>query len=107
MLPAKLGPYQRLSCDQTTVLTSTLTPLFHGVYALPQGKRLDVYALPAGRPTPEQNEFRLGITLAAQVGGDRSSLFFATEYWHFAVLTAPGEAATPAIFRDSLATAFR
>ena len=106
VFPATLGPYRRLSEDQTTVLTSTLTPLFHGIYVRPGGKPLDVYALPAGHPTTEQNEFRLGITLAAQVGGNRPTLFFATEYWHFAVLAAPGDTNTPADFRDALAAAF-
>ncbi|MGI4790263.1 MAG: hypothetical protein ACRYFS_15605 [Janthinobacterium lividum] len=71
------------------------------------GGPLDVYALPAERPTPEQNEFRLGITLAGQAGGvSRPTLFFATEYWHFAVLAAPGDAGAPAAFRDALAAHF-
>ena len=107
VFPPALGPYQRLSSDQKTVLPATLTPLFHAAYALPGGRPLDVYALPAGRPTDEQNEFRLGLALAAQTGGDRPLLFFATEYWHFAALAAPGDAVTPAAFRDALAGHFR
>ena len=107
VLPPQIPPYQRQSVDANTVLTGTLTPLFHGVYAAPSQKLLDVYALPAGRPTREQNEFRLGVTLAGQIGGaSRPALFFATEYWHFAVLAAPGEAAAPAAFRDALAAHF-
>lgn len=107
VLPPQIGPYQRQARDQTTFLTGTLTSLFHGVYALPHGKPLDVYALPAARPTPEQNQFRLGLTLAVQVSGNRPLLFFATEYWHFGVLAAPGETDTPPKFRDALGANFR
>jgi uncharacterized Zn finger protein (UPF0148 family) len=107
VLPPVISPYLRQSRDANTVLTGTLTPLFHGVYAAPAQKPLDVYALPAGQPTTEQNEFRLGVTLAGQVGGvSRPTLFFATEYWHFAVLAAPGDNAAPAAFRDALAAHF-
>ena len=108
VLPPAIGPYRRQVVDQGTVLTGTLTPLFHAVYAAPGGKALDAYALPASRPTPEQNEYRLGLTLASQVGGtDRPLLFFATEYWHYAVLAAPDEATAPAAFRDALAAHFQ
>jgi len=107
VLPPVLGPYQRLSHDQNTVLPGTLTPLFHAAYTLPGGRPLDIYALPAGRPTDEQNEFRLGLALAAQTGGDRPLLFFPTEYWHFAALAAPSDPAAPAAFRDALARHFR
>ena len=108
VLPPDIGPYRRQAVDQGTVLTGTLTPLFHAVYAAPGGKALDAYALPAARPTPEQNEYRLGLTLASQVGGpSRPLLFFATEYWHYAVLAAPDEAATPAAFREALAAHFQ
>ncbi len=132
VLPTDIGPFQRQSVDANTALTGTLTPLFHGVYAespltpnnggtgqemmrksLPPpllgagGRLLDVYALPAGRPTSEQNEFRLGLTVASQVGGaSRPTLFFATEYWRFAVLAAPGDSQTPTQFRDALAAHF-
>ena len=137
VLPPEIGVFRRQSADAQTVLTGTLTPLFHGVYEegppapilgsntedkpapalarlgvrLPRigawGHLLDVYALPSGQPTTEQNEFRLGVTLASQVGGvSRPVLFFATEYWHFAVLAAPGDARTPAAFRDALAAHF-
>ncbi len=107
VLPVAIGPYQRQSVDANTVLTGTLTPLFQGVYRTPTGALLDVYALPAGRPTVEQNEFRLGITVAGQIGGtSRPVLFFATEYWHFAVLAAPGDTAAPPAFRDALAAHF-
>ncbi len=107
VLPPVLGPYQRLSHDQNTVLPGTLTPLFHAAYTLSGGRPLDIYALPAGRPTDEQNEFRLGLALAAQTGGDRPLLFFPTEYWHFAALAAPSDPAAPAAFRDALARHFR
>jgi len=143
VLPVQIGPFTRQSADAGTVLTGTLTPLFHGVYVrrdplapnnggtglgegkgaassaptarvrtltpplLGAGGALDVYALPAGRPTTEQNEFRLGVTLASQFGGTkRPALFFATEYWHFAVLAAPGDFNTPTQFRDALAAHF-
>lgn len=108
VFPATLGPYTRQGSDAGTVLTGTLTPLFHGVYRRGvSAAPIDVYALPAGRPTPEQNEFRLGVTLASRIGGSsRPTLFFATEYWHFAVLAAPGDAQTPAALRDALAAHF-
>ncbi len=93
--------------DASAVLTGTLTPLFLGVYQSPARRALDVYALPAGRPTSEQNEFRLGLTVASQLGGvPRPTLFFATEYWRFAVLAAPGDTQAPTQFRDALAAHF-
>ena len=115
VFPPAFGPCKRLASDQATVLTGTLTPLFHGVYARPGEPPLDVYALPAGRPTTEQNEFRLGLTLAAQVGGERAGggdgarplLFFATVYWHFAALAARGRPAAPPALRDALAATVR
>jgi len=107
VFPPALGPYRRLASDQKTVLPATLTPLFHAAYALPGGKPLDVYALPAGRPTSEGNEFRLGLALTAQTGGDRPLLFFATEYWRFAALGPAGDSAGPAAFRDALTGHFR
>lgn len=133
VLPAQMGPFNRQSADANTVLTGTLTPLFHGVYSTQVsqspnnggngkesqghdltpsllgagGRSLDVYALPAGRPTTEQNEFRMGVTLASQIGGaNRPTLFFATEYWHFAVLAAPRDLDASGQFRDALATHF-
>lgn len=140
VLPPDVGPFSRQAADADTVLTGTLTPLFHAVYrevplapttvqigretrkekgtasTTPTltppllgagGHLLDVYALPAGRPTAEQNEFRLGLTVGSQVGGaSRPTLFFATEYWRFAVLTAPGDTQTPVQFRDALAAHF-
>ena len=151
VLPPDVGPFSRQAADANTVLTGTLTPLFHAVYTgrppapvpgsriegsqtektqsaaagegaassaptsvpfrLPRigagGHLLDVYALPAGRPTAEQNEFRLGLTVASQIGGaPRPTLFFATEYWHFAVLASPSDSQTPTQFRDALAAHF-
>ena len=107
VFPSTLGPYQRTAFDQKTVLPSTLTVLFHATYTLPGGKLLDVYAMPAGRPTAEQNEFQLGLAVAAQTGGDRPLLFFPTEYWRFAALGAAGDAASPAAFQEALAGHFR
>ena len=63
--------------------------------------------MPAGRPTPEQNEFRLGLAVAAQAGGDRPLLFFATEYWRFAVLGTTGDEAGAESFREALTGHFR
>lgn len=108
VLPLNIGPFTRQSVEANTVLTGTLTPLVHGVYRTAAHQLLDAYALPAGRPTSEQNEYRLGLTVASQIGGtSRPTLFFATEYWHFAVLAAPGDAQAPAQFRDALAARFR
>ena len=131
VLPPEIGPFHRQALDADTVLTGTLTPLFHGVYQSPLapnnggtgketkrrdltppllgagGHLFDVYALPAGRPTAEQNEFRLGLTVASQIGSvTRPTLFFATEYWCFAVLAAPGDTQIPTQFRDALAAHF-
>jgi len=107
VFPPALGPYQRVSRDQKTVLPGTLTALFHATYAPPGGKALDVYAMPDGRPTAEQNEFRLGLAVAAPAGGDRPLLFFETEYWRFAALGAAGEGGGPGRLRDALAGHFR
>jgi hypothetical protein len=64
-----------------------------------------VYALSAGRPTPEQNEYALGLTLAARQSGppERSLLFFATEHWRYAAVSA----GDPAAFRDALTAHFQ
>jgi hypothetical protein len=103
VLPPVIGIYQRTSADQATVLTGTLTTLFHAVYTTPGKQPLDVYALPAGRPTPEQNEFRLGLSLASQVGGVTRPLdFFSTQYWRFALLAAPGQTTANAEIRTAL-----
>ncbi len=107
VFPAAIAPYTRKTSDSDIVLTGTLTPLFHAVYAAPDGTLLDIYALPSGRPTPEQNQFRLGLTLAAQASGHRPLLFFATEYWRFAALGPPAAPTAPAAFRDALAAHFR
>ncbi len=107
VLPPEIGPFSRQSVEADTVLTGTLTPLVHGVYQTAAHQLLDIYALPAGRPTSEQNEFRLGLTVASQIGGaSRPTLFFATEYWHFAVLATPGDTPAPTQFRDALAAHF-
>ena len=103
VLPPVVGPYQRTAADQATVLTGTLTPIFHAVYLRPGGQPLDIYALPAGRPTPEQNEFRLGLSLASQVGGSTRPLdFFSTQYWRFAQMAAPGQTIANAEIRAAL-----
>ncbi len=106
VFPPALGQYQRIASDQKTVLPSTLTVLFHAIYTQPGGKPVDVYAMPAGRPTSEGNEFRLGLAVAAQTSGDRPLLFFATEYWHFAALGAAGDGGSPGEMRDALAGHF-
>ncbi len=104
VMPPTIGPYPRRTSDQDVTLPGTTTPVFHAVYATPTGAPLDVYALPAGRPTPEQNEFALGLTLAARQGASpgRPLLFFATEHWRYAALGADSPA-----FRDALGAHFR
>ena len=69
VLPPSFDPYRRQSGDAGTVLTGTLTPLFHAVYTAPAQPPIDVYVLPPGRPPTEQNEFPLGVTQAGQLGG--------------------------------------
>ena len=107
VFPPALAPYTRQASDSDVVLTGTLTRLYHAVYAAPDGTKLDVYAVPSGRPTDEQNQFRLGLTLAAQTTGPRPLLFFATEYWRFAALGPPAVPTASAAFRDALAAHFR
>jgi len=108
VLPMAVGRYRRVSMDSGTVLTGTLTPLLHASYSSVGQSPLDLYALPAGRPTPEQNEFRLGLTVASQLGGEnRSLLFFSTEYWHFAILAAPGQSTTATAFQSALIAGFQ
>ncbi len=100
VLPATIGlspavpMFTRAGVDDSVNLPGTLTRINHAVYADHAagagGSRpaptTDVYALPSGRPTSEQNVFRLGLTLAAGAGGThRPLLFFDTQYWHYAV----------------------
>ena len=91
VMPSTPGAWQRTQSDQELILPGTLTHLNHAVYRAAGGETLDAYALPAGQPTSEQNQFRLGLTLAAQMGKRPPPVFFATEYWHFAVV-GPGGA---------------
>ncbi len=89
VLPPTIGPFARKQLEADVTLPGTLTPIDHALYALPADPKatLDVYALPASRPTTEQNAFSLGITLAAGAGGERkATLFFATQYWHYAAV---------------------
>lgn len=100
VLPASVGlsptvpMFTRASADDAVNLPGTLTRINHAVYADNAagvgGSRpvptTDVYALRSGRPTSEQNVFRLGLTLAASAGSARRPLlFFDTQYWHYAV----------------------
>ncbi len=79
------GAWQRTESDQDIILPGTLTPIFHAVYHSADHQTLDAYAIPAGRPTSEQNQFRLGLTLAAQMQKQQAApIFFATQYWHYA-----------------------
>lgn len=100
VLPASVGlsptvpMFTRASVDDAVNLPGTLTRIDHAVYAdnaagaggSHPAATTDVYALPSGRPTSEQNVFRLGLTLAASAGSARRPLlFFDTQYWHYAV----------------------
>lgn len=100
VLPAAVGPYHRGESDSRTTLPGTLTPIFHAAYRRdgPDGARLDVYAIPTGRPTAEQNEFRLGIALAVQVQR-RQAAIFATEHWRYAAV-GPGGMGGPVSGED-------
>jgi hypothetical protein len=105
VMPPVIGPYQRRSLDQDVTLPGTTTPIFHAVYAGLKSHSVDVYALSAGRPTPELNEYALALTLAARQSGPsgRSLLFFTTEHWRYAAVSAGNSAA----FRDALIAHFQ
>jgi len=109
VMPPTIGAFRRVSSDQSVMLTGTLTPIFHSVYATPNLPPLEVYAIPAGLPTTQEDQFRQGIALAVQMGGQagRTPLFFSTQYWRFAVIAAPGQETVPATFRDALAAHFK
>lgn len=100
VLPPVVGPYHRGESDSRTTLPGTLTPIFHAAYRRdgPDGSRLDAYAIPTGRPTAEQNEFRLGIALAVQVQR-RQVVIFATEHWRYAAV-GPGGMGGPVSGED-------
>lgn len=105
-LASERGPFQRMESDQDLILPGTLTPIFHAVYQSGDHQILTAYAIPAGRPTSEQNQFRLGITLAAQMDKAKATPdFFATEYWHYAAVSpAPSDSES---FETALAAFFR
>jgi hypothetical protein len=109
VLPAMVGPYRRVSQDQAITLSGTLNPLFHAVYS-GNGETIHVYAVPASLPTPQQNEFRQGVALAAQIESSPTESFV-TEHWHFAVVgpghSAAGAAVSMDQFRQALGTLFR
>ncbi len=111
VLPAQVGTYQRLVSDQEIVLPGTFIHLDHARYQGPGPKKaaFDVYALPAGTATPQQNNYRLGLSLAAQTHGSAPPLFFATQYWLYAAIApASGdEQNMPQDFRNALAQLFR
>ena len=100
VLPPDLGKFHRIAFDQDVVLPGTFTPIFHGTYSTGPAPptTIQVYAIPTGRPTDEQNEFRLGVTLSSNIraGASPPLNIFATEHWRYAaVLTSasgPGDA---------------
>ena len=97
VLPPAVGEWHRQSVDSSVTLPGTQVPIFHAVYAL-FGQSVTVYAVPAGLPTPQENNWTLSVTLSAQ-GQKQTPLFFNTQYWHYA---AVGPNAGTASLRDTL-----
>ena len=99
VMPAKLGAntseqFTQAEMDQDTVLSGTLTPIYHAVYRVGADgvDTIDLYAIPTGQPTPEQNAFRTALALTARIGGGRPRpmLVFATQHWRYAAVGAAG-----------------
>ncbi|MEO7720110.1 MAG: hypothetical protein ABIY70_28305 [Capsulimonas sp.] len=86
--------FARRKTDQETVLSGTLTPIYHATYQRGDGAidSFDLYAIPTGQPTPEQNAFRTAIALSTKIGGGppRPMRIFATQHWRYAAVGAPG-----------------
>ena len=104
VMPAKLGAgdtaqFTRTEMDQDTVLSGTLTPIYHAVYrrGLAALETVDLYAIPTGQPTPEQNAFRTAIALTTQIGGTkpRPMRIFATQHWRYASVGEAGASDRP------------
>ncbi len=107
VLPPLVGPYHRIRRDQDVTLAGTLTPLSHAAYTA-DGATIQVYAVPTSLPTPQQNQFRQGVALAAQITS-APTITFATNHWRYATI-GPVGAATPDTaddFRRALAAQFR
>lgn len=109
VLPATVGPYQRTKQDQGITLSGTLTPLFHAAYT-GSGATIQTYAIPASLPTPQQNQFRQGVELAAQIESAPMQTF-ATEHWRYAAIGPTNRSQnTPSLldgFRQALGAHFR
>ena len=105
VFPEMLGSFHRVSRDQEIVLAGTLTHLFHAVYT-DGGETLQAYAVPASLPTPQQNQFRQSVGLAAQIASAPTQTF-ATEHWRYATIGLH-ESAQPFLddFRQTLRRPF-
>lgn len=106
VLPLTLAGFHRVNDDQEVNIPGTLTRIFHAQYTAGTNT-LNVYAIPADRPTPELNTFQLGLALASLTGrkGKHGSTdFFATEHWRYAV--AGDSSRTLAFFRAQLIAQF-
>jgi len=102
-IPGAFGGLTRSESDQSLVLPGTLTHIDHAAYTVNALNPVNAYAIPAGLPTVEQNQFRLAVTLAAEMGKRQSvPVFFTTQYWFYA---AVGPNSTE--FERALGTYFR
>lgn len=109
-IPSGFGGLTRIKSDQGLILPGTLTHIDHAIYRGNDHTLIDAYAIPAGEPTAEQNQFRLSVTLAAQIERRQAApLFFATQYWRYAAVgpSAPGNSAAGDQFEAALAAYFR
>ena len=97
VMPPLLGPdnsetFRRLEMDQDIVLSGTLTPIYHANYLRGRGmpQMVDLYAIPTGQPTPEQNAFRTAMALTTKIDigmtKPRPMLIFATQHWRYAAI---------------------
>ncbi|BDI31402.1 hypothetical protein CCAX7_34530 [Capsulimonas corticalis] len=99
VMPPKMAPFERTEMDQDTVLSGTLTPIYHAAYrqGAAAAPAIDLYAIPTGQPTPEQNAFRTSIALVTHIGGGppRPMLIFATQHWRYAAVGQAQAGAPP------------
>ena len=101
--------------DQTLVVPGTLTPIFHAIYTSDSAGSdniVNVYAIPLNSPTTTQNQFRLGVTLAAQLGAaapGHTCLIFSTEHWLYGAIGSvdPTSFGNPDGFQRGLIAHFR
>jgi hypothetical protein len=106
-LSSALGELTRTASDQDLILPGTLTHIDHAIYAA-NDQTINAYAIPTAESSAEQNQFRLSVTLAAQMERTQAApVFFATQYWHYATISSINRPDDSAKFERVLAAYFR